>query len=707
MNRALNNRSSYCRHRNESRGFGFDPNDASEPSPGALTQFTGCSRAISIRRRRSRSPLDASRCFALWVTLASGLFAAPTGTWIEPATQGVTHGPMLGHVTANSIRIWARCTRPEGFQVWYAEEPNLANALRSETVRTKPEHDFTGWIELSDLKPNTRYYYTLGVDAGLVDVRRAGIPPSFRTLPDEREYRDPNLNPKGRFNFSFEVGSCNWQFAGNHETRYGGELDAVYATMLARLKDRIHFQIFNGDWIYEEAERPWNGARAREVTATEWATAHGLSSTPAVVELAEGITGVWANYKLYLARGRNLAAFHREIPVFATFDDHEIYNDVLGAGQVGLRVDARVPGLRGSPFAPENLRTRGNYYDRFRPFNQTHAGEVERSVFRDPALQAWRDYLGWANPDAGVGQPIRFGRGSLQAGSNVLADADADFTDLDLNRSGTLHVQWNHGNTGVYEIVRVIDRHRLEVHPAAVATEELRYSIGTNHHTRFRVANCEFFLLDTRSHRTVHNPRDPHDPSTTVLGRRQVDWLVDGLQRSEADFLFVVSSVSFMIPHDNAESTTGGAKDESWTAHAAERDRLLDGFAALGRPVFLLTGDIHNSMAIRISPTVWEFLSGPHMSTNHFITDMGGAPLTGRFVSRGRPVDIRWGTGFLQDTPKGKNPKYCVVQVNNAFNSPAADGRPRWVAYDVPQVVFQFHDGVTGELLYAESVSAR
>ena len=34
-------------------------------------------------------------------------------------------------------------------------------------------------------------------------------------------------------------------------------------------------------------------------------------------------------------------------------------------------------------------------------------------------------------------------------------------------------------------------------------------------------------------------------------------------------------------------------------------------------------------------------------------------------------------------------------------------GKDRWVAFPNPQVVFQYHDGLTGELLYAESVVAR
>ena len=61
------------------------------------------------------------------------------------------------------------------------------------------------------------------------------------------------------------------------------------------------------------------------------------SDLPEVVRLAPTITGVWENYKLYLKRGVNLSAYHRHVPTFFTFDDHEILNDVWGAGSPGLR----------------------------------------------------------------------------------------------------------------------------------------------------------------------------------------------------------------------------------------------------------------------------------------------------------------------------------------------------------------------------------
>jgi len=305
-----------------------------------------------------------------------------------------------------------------------------------------------------------------------------------------------------------------------------------------------------------------------------------------------------------------------------------------------------------------------------------------------------------------VRQPLVFGRARLEGGVDMLVDPAADFSRLDLAKSGTLHVHGGQANSGVYEIVRVVDRHRLQVTPPPLVTEVARYSVGTNHYTRFQVGNCEFFLIDTRSARTVHNKREPFDPKVSMLGRRQMEWLVDGVKRSNATFLFIVSSVSFMVAHGNLAKPEQDSKDESWTAFAHERNQLLDLLAGLNKPVFLLTSDIHNSFAIQVAPKVWEFMIGHHLSSNHRRSEMEQIPLSGPYTSRGRPVTVKWGAGFLDDAPRQRQPVYCVVRVNNAINSPDAGGKPRWVAYPDPQVIFQFYDGLTGELKYAQSVSA-
>ena len=45
------------------------------------------------------------------------------------------------------------------------------------------------------------------------------------------------------------------------------------------------------------------------------------------------------------------------------------------------------------------------------------------------------------------------------------------------------------------------------------------------------------------------------------------------------------------------------------------------------------------------------------------------------------------------------------MQVNNVFNVPVERGGKRWMAYPQPQVIFQYYDGLSGDLRYAESIS--
>jgi uncharacterized protein (DUF779 family) len=48
-----------------------------------------------------------------------------------------------------------------------------------------------------------------------------------------------------------------------------------------------------------------------------------------------------------------------------------------------------------------------------------------------------------------------------------------------------------------------------------------------------------------------------------------------------------------------------------------------------------------------------------------------------------------------------------VVKINNVFNNPLKLGDERWVAYEHPQVIFQYFDGRTGEFKYSETVSTK
>jgi len=589
----------------------------------------------------------------------------------------VTHGPILGRLSHNGIGVWVRTSHPIKFNVICKSA--LSGEENSAVGKTFLEHDNTGWAYIAGLKPNSRYTYEIEIpDSG---YRIHGG--EFLTLPHEDMFKNPEHNPRGLFNFSFEHGCGNLQgYTENHPalTLPG------FKTMLENLKGKIHFQIMNGDWLYEEV---------RDTPLQKWQKDNNVpeSNIPRVVQIAPTIVGVWENYKLYLSRGKNLATWHRYIPTFFTFDDHEILNDIYGTGSPGF--------------------------------------VNKRAVFRDIGVQAWYDYIGWSNPPLDTNpQGILFGKAKVTAGSGILLDSHANFSNLDLEKASNLHIHWGtsdagvstpfgpldttggHPAAGVYKIEGILDQHRLKIYPAPKADgDNVSYSIGRVNYYRFRVCNCDFFILDTRGNRGIHDIKNPRKKGLSMIGEPQKKWLIDGMLQSDADFFFVVSSVNFSIPHGyykGEDLKRFPNKDEAWTVFLEEREQLIDIWEKIGKPVFVLTGDLHNSIVVKITDNIWEFASGPHNSDNHPNNIEGYRPPSGDFEWEGRTVNIRWSTYNLNDVPHDDrwHPYYSVVQVNNVFNNPQKKGEQRWVAFPQPQVVFQYYSGLTGELLYAEAITA-
>ncbi|MGH7960188.1 MAG: alkaline phosphatase D family protein, partial [Opitutaceae bacterium] len=428
-------------------------------------------------------------------------------------TNHVTHGPMLGQVTENSVKVWARTHNAGPFTVRYGLAPDRLDQ-NSAVVTTRVDQDYTGWGTLTALMPATAYHYQVYI--GAIPSGPAG---SFRTLPAQEAYRDAVHNPRGLYNFRFQFGSCANQ---NPKGGIGPGLPA-YATMLRELQGKALFSIMNGDFIYEEH---------RSMPVADWLKQAGLTTQqiPPIVQLAPNVVGMWENYKSYLSRGVNLAAWQRHMPTVFTFDDHDLVNDIRGSGTIGFR--------------------------------------ERRAVFRDIGVRAWQDYVGWANPLA-TKQDIHFGRATLTKGSDILVDERADFTRLDLKQAANLHVHWGtpsageddmrldnqppgNPNAGVFGIVEVLDAHRLRITPAAFAGSTGSYSIGRRSYGKFTVANCDYFLIDAKSHREMHDPKNPAKKGLTFLGLEQKAWLLDELRRSQSDFFFIVSSVNFMSPHSGA-----------------------------------------------------------------------------------------------------------------------------------------------------------
>ena len=116
----------------------------------------------------------------------------------------LSHGPMLGRQTTDSITVWARTKNSSQFHVRYGLEEDLY-VLKSEPVLTKLENDNTGTILLSNLESGKKYHYAI-----FSGDEQVSAPGSFKTLRTTNELKT-DLNPNGLFNFSFEFACGNNQ----------------------------------------------------------------------------------------------------------------------------------------------------------------------------------------------------------------------------------------------------------------------------------------------------------------------------------------------------------------------------------------------------------------------------------------------------------------------------------------------------------------
>ena len=321
-------------------------------------------------------------------------------------------------------------------------------------------------------------------------------------------------------------------------------------------------------------------------------------------------------------------------------------------------------------------------------------GRVDRrAVFRDIGLKAWYDYLGWSNELPGD-ERIVFGKARFEQGSDVMVAPEANFSKLTAADLPTLLVHWGtpdsgvmrdaddkqggDPNAGVYEVLEVLGVDRLRIRPAAKADGEASFSIGKRSYWRKRVSNVDLLFLDTRTYREMHDVNS-RNKDVSMLGDKQKEWLKLEMKTSNAAMFFVVSSVNFTIPHIGGTGSAPGQpanKDDAWTVFLRERDELIRFWDDLGKPVFVLTGDLHNSFAIQVTDNVWEFASGPHNSVNHPASSEGDRPPNGPYSSFGRDVDIRWSTYLLNQIPNELRNRviYTVVRVNNVFRNEIEPG---------------------------------
>lgn len=604
----------------------------------------------------------------LTLLIASCTFAIARD-WPDPAandvlpyeTAGLTHGPMIGAATPHSMRVWVRTAAPCKVELVYDRVIPFTGTSKVMKAVTNADGDLIAVFEVKELQPDARYFYGIRIDGALADIRPeiTDAWPSFRTLPDGSTTVDALHNPRGLFNISFGIGHCASQEPGG---KSGGQYTSTPAyNQIRKLHgDDILFNFVNGDVIYEEQR---DGA----------------------------ISGLRNNYKLYFQRGRSFAHLFRQVPALFMFDDHDVGWDIHGCGEIGFQKDSA-------------------------------------ALIRDPGLAAYAEYLGWANHRGPQTGRLRFGKAEFIAGSDVLHDPGADFSTLKPETVSTLHIgpytytQDNYikrppgspapENAGVYGLAEVIDKTHLRITPATKSAETAEYSIGTHHYYDWKIGNCHFFALDTRGERSRPDSADPFHPKHFILGKAQKEWLTKGVRETDADFIFLISPDPWMIYHTGAHVSDKPEakrdKGDGYPGFVHEREELLNLFDDIKKPILIFTGDVHHATSVKITDNVWEMMCGPLGSTGHPLNTLGNPPLGGDWESQGRKVQIRWCAGFPNNLPfqRTRNTYYGIVQVNNVTPVGKPDGPGhQFIAQQAPTVTVRWHDGYTGKLVYAETVS--
>lgn len=151
---------------------------------------------------------------------------------IHLMAQYVTHGPIIGGLTYNSARLYARTNTPSTIEVQLATN-QLFNGYTSKYLTTSISKDNSEILTISGLLPNTKYYYKLIIK----NVQQGSIG-SFTTFPTDGQ--------KG--NYSLLFGSC------VDDTTS----DAIFIEMQ---KHQCNLFLQTGDWMYSDAKNdPENGA---------------------------------------------------------------------------------------------------------------------------------------------------------------------------------------------------------------------------------------------------------------------------------------------------------------------------------------------------------------------------------------------------------------------------------------------------------------
>ncbi|WOC11988.1 alkaline phosphatase D family protein [Gordonia sp. MP11Mi] len=151
----------------------------------------------------------------------------------------------------------------------------------------------------------------------------------------------------------------------------------------------------------------------------------------------------------------------------------------------------------------------------------------------------------------------------------------------------------------------------------------------------------ELSMLDLRTYRDISAERfsrESDDPDRTIMGRRQMEWVKNGIATSDATWQIIGNSVMIsplLIPPLDPARTKAitdlvGIPEngvpfngDQWDGYVADRQRLLDAVDAAGKKnVVFITGDIHMSWANDIPRKAADYPGAGTVATEFVVTSV-------------------------------------------------------------------------------------
>ncbi|KAJ6500325.1 PhoD-like phosphatase-domain-containing protein [Mycena sanguinolenta] len=206
----------------------------------------------------------------------------------------------IGAVTSDSVKIAVRFPTPNATTqlLWREQKEKEASWRNGPSLSFSPDADYVSTVKLNGLWPNTSYEYALADENRTV----TSGPFQFRTFPDSR------LSTGSHFRFiSSSCLTPNYPYLPLHgRTIKGFDLLSDYIfppTPPVQTPPPTEFMLFLGDFIYSD------------------------------VPLYIG-DSIEAYRRLYRRnyQSKSFKKIYERLPVFHTYDDHEIKNDYIGFG---------------------------------------------------------------------------------------------------------------------------------------------------------------------------------------------------------------------------------------------------------------------------------------------------------------------------------------------------------------------------------------